>query len=274
MSLFFLEYEQPYAPWLAPYLLGLVICAILAYSFKFFQNWYSLRYHRPLYRDLFVFRKLNVDQREFLEKEFEFYRNLSQKNKRRFQHRVAAFILKNKFTGREGFEITDKVRVIIAANACMLSFGRKNYLFRLVEIVVLFPDSFYSELIDGYRDYEFNPRRKAIVFSWNSIEEHIIGPRNPVVFEFMHAMQLEARVGSDMDSQRFHANYQNLLRHLMEDNTKAKLEELLLKEYSFSNEFEFTAVLAELFFEQKELFRSEFPELYTDMSRMLGLVSI
>ena len=55
---------------------------------------------------------------------------------------------------------------------------------------------------------------------------------------------------------------------------KSKLEELLLKEYSFSNEFEFTAVLAELFFEQKELFRSELPELYTDMSRMLGLVSI
>lgn len=262
-----IENNEPYAPWLAPYILGFVLLAILAYLFRFFQNWYSLKYHRPLFRDLLVYKKLNEKQFEYL-KEFSFYKKLSSKNKKRFQHRVATFVGEKKFIGRENFRITDEIITKIAANACILSFGRKNYRYKLIDAVILFQKKFYSNLIEDFRTKEFNPKQEAIVFSYENIQTK--DNRNPIVFEFMQALQVEARISNDIDSQRFNANYQNILHQLLNPETKERLEKTLLKDYPFSNQFEFMGVLAECFFEQEIAFKRDFPELYKNVERILG----
>ena len=43
-----------------------------------------------------------------------------------------------------------------------------------------------------------------------------------------------------------------------------------VRRYGFSNEFEFTAVLLECFFESNTEFKSEFPEIYSYIERMLS----
>lgn len=268
MLFILIDYDEPFAPWLAPYLLGFVLLAILAYLFKFFQNWYSLKYNRPLYRDLFVYKKINEKQTTFLNDKFLFYQKLSSKNKKRFRHRVATFMNEKKFIGRENVDFDEELKLKIAANACMLSFGRKNYKFKLIEVIILFPEKFYSDLIDDFRTKEFNPQQKAVVFSCENLQK--MGNRNPIVFEFMHALQLEAKISSDMDSQRFSANYQKILHQLLNAETKSRLEKTLLKEYPFTNQFEFMGVLAESFFEQRDVFKRDFPELYENIRKILG----
>lgn len=261
-----------YAPWLAPYIFGLMILAILAYMFKLFQNWYSLKYHKPLYRDVVLSKTLPAEQIEFLQKQFPFYTRLTDKNQKRFRHRVAIFISRKNFVGREGFEITDTVTLLIAAHACMLSFGRKNYLYKLVDSIIIFPEEFHSELHHDFRTHEFNPKRRVIVFSWKRVTEKLAAnpKRNLILFECMHAMQVEARVSNTMDSQRLEANYQSILQQLMHPEFKERLEKTLLKTYPFSNEFEFMAVLGECFFEAPKVFQTEFPELYIHVKRILG----
>lgn len=269
--LFLLFKPEPIASWLAPYLLGLVFLGILLYIFRVFENWYSKRYNKPLYKHLLVYKKLEESQLRILEDEFPFYQNLSQKHQRQFQHRLTNFMSKKNFSGRDGLAITEQVKVLIGANACMLSFGRKNYMYKLVDFIIVFPDEFSSGLTNELRKVEFNPKEKALVLSWKHFVENQSGnKRNLVIFQFMQAMQLETRVRSDIDSQRFERHYQNILRHLTEPGIKKNLEDGILKEYPFTNEFEFMAVLAECFFESPTLFKTQSPNLYEHVKHVLG----
>lgn len=265
---------EVFAPWLAPYLLGLVLVTFLIFLFRFFQNWYSLTYNRPLFRDLWIYKKLTSDQLEVLQEKLPYYKNFSDKNKKRFEHRVCVFLSKKKFIGRENIDFTDDLKLLIAGYACMLSLGRKNYLFNLVEVIILFPDGFSGEMNAGMRYSEFNPKQKAVVFSQSVLANELNDPenttKNSVLFEFMHAMQVEARIRKDMDAQRFNANYQEILHYLLEPGIKSDLESTLLKEFPFSNEFEFMAALAVCFFKQPERFQTDFPELFEYLKKLLG----
>lgn len=268
----FLADPDEYTPWLAPYVFTLMILAILAFLFKIFQNWYSIKYHKPLYRDVFFSKTISAEQVGFLHDQFPFYSKLSKKHQKRFRHRIATFISKKEFVGMEGFDITDEIILFIAAHACMLSFGRKNYLYKLVDTIVIFPEEFQSELRHDFRIHEFNPKRNAIVFSWSDIMEKLTAEpkRNFILFEFMHAMQLEAKFNQNLDSRRLEVNYQTILQQLIHPEFKERLEKSLLKDHPFSNEFEFMAVLGECFFENSVVFQTVFPELYMNVKRILG----
>lgn len=264
---------EPFAPWLAPYLLGFVFLGILLYVLRVFESWYAKQYNKPLYKHVWVYKKLTKSQRNVLENKFPFYQNLTQKRQRQFQHRLANFLRKKEFLGRENFEVTERVRVLVGAHACMLSFGRKNYLYKLIDYIIVFPDSFSSGHRE-YREVEFNPKESALVLSWKHFVEgqRLDKPkrRNLVVFQFMQALQVEAKVNSDNDSNRLENQFQNILRRLTEPGVKEELEKGILKYHPFTNEFEFLGVLAECFFEFPKVFKAEFPLLYEHVKHVLG----
>src|SRR5690554_1707148 len=264
---------EPFAPWLAPYLLAFVVLAVLLYVFRIFESWYAKRYNKPLYKHLWIYKKLEKNHLDVLEREFPFYRNLSKKQQRQFQHRLSNFLSKKEFIGREGFEITEQIKVLIGAQACMLSFGRKNYSYKLIEYIIVFPEVFASGLSET-RKVKFNPREKALVLSWKHFitgqKLSVPEKRNLLVFQLMQALHLEARVNNDNDSTRLQNQFQNILRHLTEPGVKEELESGLLKHHPFSNEFEFLGVLAEIFFEAPKLFQSESPILYEHVKHILG----
>ena len=112
-----------------------------------------------------------MQQLQILNNQFEFYQKLDSKNKRYFEHRVATFIDKYPFYGKEGLIITDEMKVLIAATAIMLTFGMRNYLFNVIDKVIVFPDIYYSSMNDNYHKGEFNPLMSAIVFSWKHFLE-------------------------------------------------------------------------------------------------------
>lgn len=117
---------------------------------------------------------------------------------------------------------------MIASLACMLSFGRKNYEFALVDYILVYPGEFYSAINDRYHKGEFNPREKALVLSWKDFEEGYQitnDKRNLGIHEFMHAMQLESKSSRDLDSNRFAKQFQNILKRLTHPEIKAKLED-------------------------------------------------
>ena len=130
----------------------------LYFLLKFLRKWYITTYNRPLFRDYFIYKTLSKEQVSILEKEFSFYNSLSKKLKKQFRHRVAAFIDDKEFVGRDGAVITTEVQTLVAATACMLSFGRKEYLYSLLETIIIYPEEFYSSNNDAYHKGEFNPK--------------------------------------------------------------------------------------------------------------------
>lgn len=262
------------ATWLAPYAYGIVLLGFTFFLFRVFENWYANAYDKPLYRHYFVFRKLSSTQISILENYFSFYSLLSDKEKRQFRHRVSTFISEKEFIGREGILVTERMKVLISAVGCMLSFGRRNYDYGLIEHILIYPDEFYSKINNAMHKGEFNPYGKALVLSWKDFEEgyQITNDnRNLGIHEFMHAMQLEARKSRDLDSTRFAKQFQNILMQLTHKEVKDKLDETkYFRAYAFTNQYEFMAVLAEYFIESPKDFKSHFPMLYTYTQKLLN----
>jgi Mlc titration factor MtfA (ptsG expression regulator) len=262
------------ASWLAPYAYSIVMLGFAFAFFRAFENWYAGYYNQPLFRHYFVYRKLNPAQIDVLEKEFLFYQKLNSKYRRQFRHRVSTFIADKKFVGRQGLTVDDRMKTLVAAVGCMLSFGRKNYQYGLIEFVLLYPDKFYSSVNDSYHKGEFNPREKALVLSWKHVEAsfNIDSEKlNVGLHEFMHAMQLEARQSTDIDSSRFLRMFQNILHQLTNKEIKLRLDQTkYFKEFSFSNQYEFMAILTEYFIESPEEFKAEFPEIYHYTRKLLN----
>ncbi len=261
-------------PWLAPYAYAIVFMGLLFFAFRVFESWYAGTFNRPLFRHYWVFRKLSPEQIRVLETEFTFYQWLSSKEKRQFQHRVATFISSKKFVPRQGIEITERMKVLIAAMGCMLSFGRKNYEYGLIEFILVYPGEFYSAVNEAYHKGEFNPRERALVLSWEDFEygyRITDDNRNLGIHEFMHAMQLEARKSRDLDSNRFARQFQNILKLLMHQDVRQKLDETkYFRSYAFTNQYEFMAVLAEYFIESPKELKGHFPKLYGYIQKLLN----
>lgn len=260
--------------YLIPYVLiafGLFVCYML---FKMYETWYANKTDRLIYRDVFVFRKLSRKQKEILSHKSDFYKKLSPKEQKRFEHRVKTFLNETAFVGREGLLLTDEMRILVAACATMLTFGRKNYKYPLVDHILLYPGVFYSNANETYHKGEFNPMRRSIVFSWTDFEH---GYRitddnlNVGIHEFVHALHIGAIKNNDIDSLRLERVFQRILKRLSNQEVKDKLDEVkYFRGYAFTNQYEFMSVMIEYFFESPEDFKTYFPQLYAHVRTMLN----
>lgn len=266
--------QESETAWLAPYAYTIVLLGFAFFLFRVFENWYAGKFSKPLIRHYLSYRKLSYPRQLVLEKELRFYNQLSPKHKIQFQHRVATFIKEKNFVGRQGLEVTDRMKTLIAGIGCMLSFGRKNYLYSLIEHILLYPSEFYSTVNDAEHKGEFNPRERAMVLSWADFEKGYEIDNDNInlgIHEFMHAMQLEAKKSRDLDSNRFQTEFQNILKRLTHQEVKDTLDKTrFFRAYAFTNEFEFMAVLAEYFIESPEEFQSHFPQLFEHMRKLLN----
>ncbi len=256
--------------WLAPYVFAVVFIGIMFLVFKLFERFYSIQYDKPLARHYFVYRRLKAEDKAFLRSNFSFYNRLKSKHKKQFEH----FISSKNFMGRQDLQLENSHRLLIAAVGCMLSFGRKNYNYKLIDTVLIYPNEFYSNSNEAYHQGEFNPQHRVIAFSWEDFEkgyEITNDNLNLGIHEFMHAMQIEAKVSRDADSARFNKQFRNILRRLTNEDVKNKLEDTrFFRAYAFSNQYEFMAVLSEYFFESPSEFRQHFPEIYNYKKKMLN----
>lgn len=260
--------------WLAPYAYIIVMLGFGFFLFRVFENWYADRYDRPFFRHYWVYRKLKPTQLAILSDEFEFYSKLTPKQRLQFQHRLSRFLGDKKFIARGEFELTERMKVLIGAVGCMVSFGRKNYEYSLIDFILVYPEEFFSNLNQNFHKGEFNPRERALVLSWKHFEKgyKISNDKlNLGIHEFMHAMQLESKKSRDIDSNRFSKQFQNILKQLTDEEVRARLDETkFFRNYAFTNQYEFMAVLAEYFFEAPKELESHFPIIYKATQKLLN----
>lgn len=75
-----------------------------------------------------------------------YYLSLSDQARKRFIHRVLVLYHDLRIEGREDFEVTDEVRVLVCACLTQLTFGFSEPGLPFVKGVLVFPDIFYSRL--------------------------------------------------------------------------------------------------------------------------------
>ena len=129
-------------------------------------------FQKPLYIHLyFNLKKISEQEKAILRQNFPFYVNLSEKHKCYFHHRLASFNEKYAFIPRENFTIDKEVQTLIAGTYVMLTFGMRFYLINSFDKIIIYPEEYYSTHTEQYYKGEFNPRMKAVVFSWKDFKE-------------------------------------------------------------------------------------------------------
>ncbi|WP_456438574.1 zinc-dependent peptidase [Psychroserpens sp.] len=232
---------------------------------------------RLFYNHLYINKKkLSIDQKSILRQKIKFYNNLSIKHKSYFEHRVVKTINRTEFVGKE-LEVSDEMRVVISATLVKLTFGLRDYKIDSVERVLIYPEEFYSQTNKAYHKGEFNLGYRALVLSWKDVLHgyHVEDDNlNLAVHEFIHAIHLYYKNvrNRSASSAIFLDSFYELTQDL-DENFKLK-EELVsskyIRDYAFTNQFEFLAVIIETFIETPQEFKSQFPEIYKKVKGMLN----
>jgi hypothetical protein len=257
---------------MAPYAFAVVGIGVVSFIAHLILKATQRKFDFVWYRQLWSYKKLPTSQKQIL-KEYPFYKNLNAKDQRHFEHRVKSFIADKNFKHRHNHEITDEHKVLVAAVACRLTFGRRSYLFPMLNTILIFDEAFESPANNQKHKGEYNPRAKVLALSWADFKEGIDIANDNLhlgLHEFTHVMHFESERYTDVDAERYGKFHKKILRELMKPETREKVDNTrFFRDYAFTNQYEFMAVLTEYYFESNAVFKQEFPVMYNYMTLAL-----
>jgi len=194
-----------------------------------------------------------------------------------FLKKLKVFVWEKHFIGAGGMEITDEVKVVIAATAVRLILHLDlDYYDRLTEIIV-YPDHYrHPEQRDGYTMGEAH-QWGTVVLSWRAVLHGLKNQhdgQDTATHEFAHVLD---RGGGRFDGTpvlRSRGDYQPwaevMSRHYLELKEYGPAQRKVLDMYGSINEAEFFAVASEAFFEKAKKMQEVLPDLYDTLKQFYG----
>ncbi len=222
--------------------------------------------------------------RDILKQRVPYVRRLPADLQLQLKRHMQVFIAEKQFVGCAGLQITDEVRVTIAAQACLLLLNRRADYFPELRHILVYPDSFVVNRVGTDPTGVLQEHRQVlageswsegkVVLSWTDVlsgAEVIDDGRNVVIHEFAHQLdQEDGRVnGAPLlgrrDLQRWSEVFSHEFRKLQQQAEQQ--QPTLLDHYGATEPAEFFAVASEVFFEQAPRLAQEHPALYELLSR-------
>ena len=223
--------------------------------------------------------------RYYLKRRVPLYLRLPGEDRRELEGLIQVFLGEKRFEGCGGFALTDEVRVVIAAQACLLLLHRETGYYPGLSSVVVYPTSFIVERSDydeiGIITEETGPLvgeswdSGCVVLAWDEVLDSsacVDDGYNVVIHEFAHQLDAEDGITDGAPSlpdltrhrswARVFGDEYRRLREMLESDG-----ETMLDEYGASDPAEFFAVVTESFFEMPEQLKGKHPELYDELSR-------
>ncbi|MGQ0710833.1 MAG: zinc-dependent peptidase [Rhodoferax sp.] len=220
---------------------------------------------------------------------------------RALRQRIQVFVAEVPFIGCRGLEVSDAMRVVVAAQACLLLLGRPGAWFVGLRQVLLYPGPFRVQRkgVDEagvHWDQEQELAGESwsegqVVLSWPDCLHSAADPHdgyNVVVHEFAHQLDQEkgpangapvAVLGHKRWAQVWQQHYQALreqsqllARGFAEVAPQDHLP--LLDPYATQDPGEFFAVACEVFMERGGDLQRIYPALYAQLAAYLGLDTV
>ena len=205
---------------------------------------------------------------------------------RQLKQHVQVFLAEKPFIGCAGQAITDEVRVVIAAQACLLLLGqaRPDYYPRLQQVLV-YPGAFAVQAVQHGAGGVVHEQRQAlagqswahgqVVLGWAEVlagAADAADGRNVVLHEFAHQIDQDKGL-ADGRPWRPTASQRRRWAAVM-GNALARLQatpSALISDYGATDAAEFFAVVSELFFEQPQALAAEAPAVYQELALLYQL---
>lgn len=220
-----------------------------------------------------------------IERNVPFHRRLPPEDKKQLQRHILVFLGEKRFEGCGGLEITDEIRVTIAAYACILLLHRKTDYYPGLSSILVYPRSYVvpktrhsvgGVVVEG-PDVRLGEswRRGAVVLSWDDVRRKaadIHDGHNVVLHEFAHQLDTSGARGDSTPILNSRSTYVTWARILQKDYERLRRQvgrhrTAVLDEYGATDPAEFFAVATEYFFEMPRELQKAWPSLYREMKR-------
>jgi hypothetical protein len=208
---------------------------------------------------------------------------LSPEDHAELEGHVQVLLAEKKFEGCAGLEITDEIRVTIAAQACLLLLHRETDYFPELDVILVYPHTYVAKTNTRFAgglalaDQQARLGQSAsgvVVLTWDAVRRgatDVHDGHNVTLHEFAHQLDQEdgAADGAPVLGKR--AMYTAWARvlgaefaHLVDDVDKHRPNDI--DEYGATNPAEFFAVVTEMFFEKPVQLQRRHPELYEQLA--------
>lgn len=223
-------------------------------------------------------KKLTPQQVKLIEEHSNFYKKLKPKYQVSYQHRVAKFLEKHPFIGRENLEITDEIKIAIATTAVKLTFGLEDFNFNSFDKILVYPSYYFSRINNKNHIGEFNPQLKLLIFSWEHFQESLFDKRDNLnlgIHEFSHALVYEILYFSSdyvsVTDQNFIKMFEEIKQFFHHQKYIESIKEMnYLRDYAYENLMEFIAVCLEHYYETPEEFKEKLPILHSKIEALIN----
>lgn len=237
-------------------------------------------------------RPFPADWAAILDRRVPHVRRLPPELRRGLERHIHVFLAEKAFTGCAGQEITDEVRVTIAAQACLLLLGGRSAGFPNLRDILVYPGAFLVErfqpvVLGGVVLQSQEPRvlsgeswtHGQVVLSWESVLEGAALPddgRNVVIHEFAHQLDQEKGYANGAPWLGRRDRYARWSRVMGEEYARLQYraaagEPSLFSAYGATSPAEFFAVASEVFFEQPREMAAMHPVLYRELAMLYRL---
>jgi len=226
--------------------------------------------------------------REILERNVPAYSVLSEDLRRQLRGLVNVFVDEKRFEGCGGLEVTDEIKVTIAAQACMLLLNRQTRIYPTLSAVLVYPEAYRARTlvaVGGQLAETESVRlgeswsRGAVVLAWDDVLSGVRDFRdghNVVLHEFAHQLDQENGHSDGAPILEQRSSYVTWARVLGNEYKRlrdrvARHRRTLLDGYGATAPAEFFAVATETFFEKAAQMQDKRPELYEELKAYYNL---
>ncbi len=221
-----------------------------------------------------------------IERNVQFFRRLSANDRAELLGHIQVFLAEKRFEGCGGLELTDVIRVTIAAQACLLLLHRQTDYFPRLLTILVYPSAYSAEEKRQIEDHvweegtttrlgETGRQLGSMVLSWDAARSGAADPsdgKNVVFHEFAHQLDYENYAADGVPglvTREEQLSWREVMRTEFASLRAADETGIptLLDTYGATNPAEFFAVATEAFFERPGALRASHPKLYAELRR-------
>ncbi|MDB9374374.1 M90 family metallopeptidase [Nodularia sphaerocarpa] len=224
-----------------------------------------------------------------IENHLPIYLQLSPDERRRLQGHIQIFLAEKQFIGCGGLQVTEEMKLTIAAVACLLLLNERGKYFPQLRTILIYPGTYFVNQTVATGNYVVQERREArlgeswtqdqVILSWEQVEQDTGNWKdghNVVLHEFAHQLDQEDGTANGVPilprnsdyavwAQVMTAEYKQLCHDI------PRKVKTVMDGYGTINPAEFFAVATETFYEKPRQLRQHHPALYEQLQRYYQL---
>lgn len=229
------------------------------------------------------------DWRDIVCRRLPFFKTLPSDIRNRFENQIKVFVHDKQFIGCAGQEISDEIRITIAAQACLLILNRDKNPYHKLNSVLVYPSTFVATrqvrdelgLVSTSQTAMLGESwsQGKVVLAWDNVEEgarNLKDGQNVVLHEFAHQLDNESGAHNGAPVLATSGAYQSWA-HVLTDEFEqlqkkaARGRQGLIDHYGATNPAEFFAVSTETFFEMPAQMYKSHRELFNELASFYKL---